>query len=433
MGLGPSWVILNLINAFSSWRAGASRHSFRICGDDLVGLWPQHVIDAYKRNMRLMGLVINEPKSFTEKGYGVFCERIVARTGPRTAASKDIGHLSDFAAMRATALLSADPVSTCANLLSHTRSAKRLIVRLVHQTCRNILPSGLPQGPIQAGGQGRGCPTAAQLWQLADKGPVKSYTMPKLTREAKELVGMATRVPEKGIPSMPLSEALLNLRAADAYRCKALNCLDRGVPIKVRKWRHKALQVEKNFTKLFHVNLPDGASRKKPGNHWTAEAAVLRPKRTSQTHPAYQPGPVSSLHSPQQQGADAHHQMAVWWNPMSYTANFAQRVRGPNQKAVLTWNILVSRLQSEDRGRERHARTLRGLLKLYRIPLSSAVAFKASSKRLRDLYRRASRVLLQPKSEQFVPTHSVEAALVLVSPEAWGGIRRPPLRTQVRQ
>jgi hypothetical protein len=76
MGLGPGWVVLNVLNAFAAYKAGASPFSFNICGDDLVGYWSKDIADKYETNLELLGLQANKQKSFRGRN-GVFCERPV--------------------------------------------------------------------------------------------------------------------------------------------------------------------------------------------------------------------------------------------------------------------------------------------------------------------------------------------------------------------
>jgi hypothetical protein len=77
MGLGPTWIVLSLLNIGCALRAGASLRSFAVCGDDLIGWWPTDIINRYKANIRECGLEINDDKSFISKTSGVFCEGLV--------------------------------------------------------------------------------------------------------------------------------------------------------------------------------------------------------------------------------------------------------------------------------------------------------------------------------------------------------------------
>jgi len=76
MGEGISWSILCLINGWAAWQAGASKDSYAICGDDLIGFWSRETADRYEANLEHVGLVINKSKSFFSP-KGVFCERLV--------------------------------------------------------------------------------------------------------------------------------------------------------------------------------------------------------------------------------------------------------------------------------------------------------------------------------------------------------------------
>lgn len=76
MGLGVSWIILSLLNSFAAWNAGATKDSYRICGDDLIGFWPRETFQAYARTLKELGMAINDRKTFSGP-RGVFCERLV--------------------------------------------------------------------------------------------------------------------------------------------------------------------------------------------------------------------------------------------------------------------------------------------------------------------------------------------------------------------
>lgn len=77
MGLGPGWVTLSLLNSFAASRAGAQIESFRVCGDDLVGVWPVSICDRYEAQIRRLGLVPNVSKSYRGNA-AVFCEQFGA-------------------------------------------------------------------------------------------------------------------------------------------------------------------------------------------------------------------------------------------------------------------------------------------------------------------------------------------------------------------
>jgi len=80
MGLGHGWVVLCILNGWAAWKAGVTPESYRICGDDLIGLWSRESIRRYEQAIVSIGLKLNKAKSFIAK-HGVFCERLVKRTG----------------------------------------------------------------------------------------------------------------------------------------------------------------------------------------------------------------------------------------------------------------------------------------------------------------------------------------------------------------
>jgi hypothetical protein len=79
MGLGPTWVVLSLINIGCARLAGARWRSFAVCGDDLIGWWPEDVRDRYVKNLTDCGLEVNMSKSYWSESTGVFCEGYVVR------------------------------------------------------------------------------------------------------------------------------------------------------------------------------------------------------------------------------------------------------------------------------------------------------------------------------------------------------------------
>jgi hypothetical protein len=158
MGLGPTWVILSLLNGFAAWHAGANKSDHRICGDDLIGLWSRTRAERYTRTLESLGLVVNHSKSF-HTAAGVFCERIVERTEWHVAVAKDVGHISHSAASRVNSGRTSDRFSVAESLwaLPH-------IPRLSRQTAQGLSPRLRHTGPIRLGGKGTGI---ASLWQLA--------------------------------------------------------------------------------------------------------------------------------------------------------------------------------------------------------------------------------------------------------------------------
>nr|QIR30295.1 RNA-dependent RNA polymerase [Plasmopara viticola lesion associated narnavirus 16] len=76
MGVPCSWPILSLAHAWACWAMGIPLRSFRLKGDDLIGLWPLDVIQRYQQDIQCFtGMPINLDKSFVSKDRGVFCEK----------------------------------------------------------------------------------------------------------------------------------------------------------------------------------------------------------------------------------------------------------------------------------------------------------------------------------------------------------------------
>jgi hypothetical protein len=80
LGLGITWVILNLVNLYAASKTGATTKTYHVCGDDLVGYWTPNQVRRYQYALKSLGLVRNETKEFYSH-YGVFCERLVEQDG----------------------------------------------------------------------------------------------------------------------------------------------------------------------------------------------------------------------------------------------------------------------------------------------------------------------------------------------------------------
>jgi len=159
MGLGPSWVILSLLNGFSAWYAGARKETYRVCGDDLVGFWPRTVISKYTTTLERLGLVVNHSKSFVGR-CGVFCERLVIPDGS-IAVAQEIGHLSALTAAKYLA-------NKTHNALAVADSLGGSILPIVSDaTRRRLLPSRVGPGKVRHYGSGKGALEIGGLVRLA--------------------------------------------------------------------------------------------------------------------------------------------------------------------------------------------------------------------------------------------------------------------------
>jgi hypothetical protein len=173
MGLGPGWFVLCVVNAFCAFLSGASKKSFAVCGDDLIGLWPSRVADAYESNLRVMGLVPNTSKSFRSERYGVFCERLVERRGT-AARSQALLRIGEATAAKARASLNelsvVDPLTR--------RNRNEILSGLARRVAEGFaFPDTIP-GPLGSGGGGIGRATVETVISYIRYGPLS------LTRRA---------------------------------------------------------------------------------------------------------------------------------------------------------------------------------------------------------------------------------------------------------
>jgi hypothetical protein len=167
MGLGPGWFVLCVVNAFCAYLSGASKRSFAVCGDDLIGLWPKRVADAYEDNLRVMGLVPNTSKSFRSERFGVFCERLVERRG-NVARSQALLRIGEATAAKAKAQL-----NELAVVDTLTRSYRNEVLSsLAQRVARGFAFRDTIPGPFGSGGGGIGKATVETVISYIKYGPL---------------------------------------------------------------------------------------------------------------------------------------------------------------------------------------------------------------------------------------------------------------------
>jgi hypothetical protein len=201
MGLGPTWIILSILNSFAAWKAGAAKETYRVCGDDLIGFWKYSTAMKYTTILERLGLVVNKSKSFF--GHrGVFCERIVELRSPSTAVSKDIGHLSAVTAAKFIAGFSHSALCTASGLQKpeHLR-------HVAVESRRRLLPRGLGPGRIAHGGNGGGRTPIGKLAALLVRGPIRLAYEKPLPDEFKKAIYTA-----KQQGDVPVSELVILYR-----------------------------------------------------------------------------------------------------------------------------------------------------------------------------------------------------------------------------
>jgi len=141
MGLGTSWTVLSLLNAWAASSSPPSTHA--ICGDDLIGLWTRSQIDTYEMRLRSLGLKINAAKAFVAEG-GVFCEHFVslhrAPRGKTSTAHTSSQTQGDSTVSRGMPSIAQKPIQVVARSCSMVRLAEASGCRLI---------SGLSDSPVE--------------------------------------------------------------------------------------------------------------------------------------------------------------------------------------------------------------------------------------------------------------------------------------------
>jgi hypothetical protein len=77
MGRPIVWPILSLLNMWAAEHRTniRTRGTYSVCGDDLLGLWSDHQIQRYQRNLEILNLKRNPSKELRNPNLGVFCEQ----------------------------------------------------------------------------------------------------------------------------------------------------------------------------------------------------------------------------------------------------------------------------------------------------------------------------------------------------------------------
>jgi hypothetical protein len=231
MGLGPTWIILSLVNSYAAWSAGAKRETYAVCGDDLVGYWSRPIATRYETCLEELGLVVNKTKSFFGK-RGVFCERIVEQVNGK-AEAQDVGHLSAITAAKLIARQSENCFSVAENLRKNT-----FLPEVSDQVRRHLIPRGTGPGRVEHGGSGFGQLSMGGLALLVKKGKV-NHTISEDKNTVvllKELREASKAGHEKVEDPIKLSDALIAVKAASQTSCYLRNEKILTRPITRKEW-----------------------------------------------------------------------------------------------------------------------------------------------------------------------------------------------------
>jgi len=233
MGLGPTWVILSLINSYSAWKAGAGRTSYSVCGDDLIGFWARPIADRYEATLEELGLVVNKTKSFFGR-RGVFCERIVEQDSRGTRAdAHDVGHLSAITAAKLIARQTDNQFAVAANLKDNTVQKD-----LSDQVRKYLIPSKTGPGRVEHGGNGFGRLSRGKMALLVKEGaPNLAVSRDESTSALlKELKATAVQGHVKREDPMTMSDAVIAIKSASQTCHYLRNEKLETLPISKRSW-----------------------------------------------------------------------------------------------------------------------------------------------------------------------------------------------------
>jgi len=246
MGLGPGWAVLCILNSFCAWRAGASKKSFAVCGDDLIGLWTREMADLYEGNLELLGLLANKTKSFRSETHGVFCERFVTKQSDRQARSQAYLRLGE--AVAAKARWNRSELCVVDNLLRNTRGEP--LSHLARKAALKTLPRSKIPGAFSDGGGGLGRPNIDTVLSYILYGPTSLF-IPDTGKDQEEMKTLRASLrllnPAPG-KSVAVSDALVEGMRIQTIRHNQTNGKVRDPP-KRRKFR----DVEADLKRRLHA------------------------------------------------------------------------------------------------------------------------------------------------------------------------------------
>jgi len=158
MGLGTTWTVLSLLNAFCGFQASDNWKSFKICGDDLIALWTPDQVATYKRWINRIGLVLNESKSFYGPS-GVFCEKLLVMRKDGNGcmrASQVLNTTCLKEVMSIKRVMEPEESERIRHIASNSLLLKEVRAIAQWQLYHAKLPKYLPDGPVALGCNGRG-------------------------------------------------------------------------------------------------------------------------------------------------------------------------------------------------------------------------------------------------------------------------------------
>jgi hypothetical protein len=226
LGLGFTWTILSVLNAYNAYDGDFKDRSFTVCGDDLAGYWDEVRILAYQNQTTHAGLELNIAKSFRALNGGVFCEdllRAVPTSDGPIVRTAGVAHISQACGARLSNRGGKKGLYSVREGLTRAfGTAFGPIRNLIKVTLRRLKPGGTTAAPVFLGGDGGytysksdACNTRLLLISYIERGP-------RLTLRAANESGWADLQrdlissfrPGTQDRGVPLSEVLAAARAA---------------------------------------------------------------------------------------------------------------------------------------------------------------------------------------------------------------------------
>lgn len=139
-------------------------------------MWDRTTCDQYETNIALLGLKANTSKSYRSRTHGVFCERLVRRTGKNRCKAKACIRIGEAAGSRAIdgkkGLTVVDNLANVGQRPSHHEKVHPVLRRLAVRIAKQQAISLTAPGKISLGGGGVGVVDGVGLVAFAMNGPV---------------------------------------------------------------------------------------------------------------------------------------------------------------------------------------------------------------------------------------------------------------------
>jgi hypothetical protein len=209
MGLGLTWPILSMVNAFCAQEGIGRRKAqrVRLLGDDMIARWEKRDTESYFHNLETLGLVVNREKSlrswygavFAERYFYLSCEKLPAsrrtqglsrsrRSRPKPLQARILSKKEDPSVSKARATAVAEAMGLSSNLPSKETGQRQ------HQ----VPPMGTPERRAGSDEAARGHLLPAREAESPQEAPGGGVVSTTVTGDGSESSRRSTKLRARG-------------------------------------------------------------------------------------------------------------------------------------------------------------------------------------------------------------------------------------------